>query len=78
MEKFDIEQMFDVIPFDIELNKELSDKEKEYIEGISVEKNKDTYKTFYKFYEDPDIKNKNFLYPDNYNRLKSNKFIILY
>ncbi len=72
----ELEQMFDPVPFDVELNKELSDGEKEYIAGISDKKDKDKVKNFYKFYEDPVIKNKNFLYPDNYNRL--NQINLLY
>lgn len=75
MSKFKIEQMFDIIPFDVELKRELSPEEKNYIKNLS-NPNKDTYKTFYKFYEDLDIKNKNFLYPDNYNRL--NQINLLY
>ena len=75
MSKFKIEQMFDIIPFDVELNRELSTIEKDYIKNI-ISANKDTYKTFYKYYEDSTIKNKNFLYPDNYNRL--NQLNLLY
>lgn len=73
--KFKLEQMFDMVPFDVELNKELSDSEKNYINSIGT-KPEESYTSFYKFYEDPIIKEKNYVYPDDYNRL--NQLNLLY
>ena len=73
--KLKVEQMFDKIPFDVELNKELSENEKDYIKNLTV-KTSTSYKSFYTFYETPEIKEKNYLYPEDYNRL--NQINLLY